>query len=70
MGYKNIFPVFYKDEALDLLYLSLFVFGADRLIWRNNGRDAWSRDIELHVPVLAYERWNQLKYSVEDMLNF
>ena len=70
MGYKNIFPVFYKDEALDLLYLSLFVFGADRLIWRNNGRVAWSRDIELHVPVLAYERWNQLKYSVEDMLNF
>lgn len=67
---KNVFPVFYQDEALDLLYLSLFVFGADRLMLRENGKDAWSRDIELHVPVLAYEKWNGLKSSVEDMLDF
>ena len=67
---KNVFPAFYKDEALDMLYLSLFVFGADRLILRDSGKDAWSRDIELHVPVLAYERWSELKSSVEDMLNF
>lgn len=67
---KNVFPNFYQDEALDLLYLSLFVFGADRLILRESGKDAWSRDIELYVPVLAYEKWNKLKSYVEDMLNF
>lgn len=67
---KNVFPNFYQDEALDLLYLSLFVFGADRLILRESGKDAWSRDIELHIPVLAYEKWNKLKSYVEDMLNF
>lgn len=67
---KNVFPAFYRDEALDMLYLSLFVFGADRLILRDSGKDAWSRDIELHVPVLAYEKWINLKDSVENMLNF
>lgn len=67
---KNVFPIFYQDEALDMLYLSLFVFGADRLILRDNGKDAWSRDIELHMPVLAYEKWSELKSSVQDMLNF
>lgn len=67
---KNVFPDFYQDEALDLLYLSLFVFGADCLILRESGKDAWSRDIELHIPVLAYEKWNKLKSYVEDMLNF
>lgn len=67
---KNVFPAFYKDESLDVLYLSLFVFGADRLILRDSGKDAWSRDIELHIPVLAYERWSKLKSSVENMLNF
>lgn len=67
---KNVFPDFYQDEALDMLYLSLFVFAADRLILRDSGEDAWSRDIELHVPVLAYEKWDKLKNSVEDMLNF
>ena len=66
---KNVFPAFYQDEALDMLYLSLFVFGADRLILRDSGKDAWSRDIELHVPVLAYEKWINLKSSVENMLN-
>ena len=67
---KNVFPAFYQHEALDMLYLSLFVFGADRLILRDSAKDAWSRDIELHVPVLAYEKWINLKSSVENMLNF
>lgn len=52
---KNVYPEFYKDEAIDMLYLSLAVFAADRLILRENGEDAWCREIELFMPVLCIE---------------
>lgn len=61
---------FYANEGLDLLYLSLFVFAADRIISRDMSEDSWSRKIELHVPVLEYEKWNSQKEKVEDMLGF
>ena len=67
---KNVYPEFYKDEAIDMLYLSLAVFAADRLILRENGEDAWCREIELFMPVLCIEKWNDCQLLVERMLNF
>lgn len=61
---------FYSDEGLDLLYLSLFVFAADRIVCRDSAEDSWSRKIELHIPVLAYEKWNAEVEKVEEMLDF
>lgn len=37
---NNDYFEFYKDEAIDMLYISLAVFAADRLILRENGEDA------------------------------
>ena len=34
---NNTYAEFYKDEAIDMLYLSLAVFAADRLILRIDG---------------------------------
>lgn len=61
---------FIKDEALDLLYLSIAVFAADRLTLRDNSQDSWTRHIRLSIPVLAFEKYNILKRHIEGMLNF
>lgn len=67
---KNIYAEFYKHEAIDMLYLSMAVFAADRLILRESGEDAWTRDIELYMPVLCVDSWNACQSLVEKMLNF
>lgn len=67
---KNIYAEFYKDEAIDMLYLSLAVFAADRLILREYGEDAWSREIELYMPVLCVDKWISCQLLVEEMLSF
>lgn len=59
-----------KDEALDLLYLSIAVFAADRLTLRDNSQDSWTRHIGLSIPVLSFEKFNILKSNIEEMLNF
>ena len=63
-------PRFVSDEGLDFLYLSLFVFGIDRLVARDKGRDSWSRDLTMHIPVLNLEIWNKNKEIVNEMLSF
>ena len=67
---NNTYAEFYKDEAIDMLYLSLAVFAVDRLILRETGEDAWSRKIELYMPVLCVDKWNVCQLLVEEMLNF
>ena len=54
-------PNFYSDEGLDLLYLSLFVYYADRRIQREMFPDAWTRKIKLYVPMLSLDKWNKEK---------
>lgn len=66
---KNL-PNTIMPEALDLLYLSMFVFAADRKIKRELGSDNWSRNIKLTVPVLCKEKWDAQIPLVIDMLNF
>jgi len=61
---------FYSDEGLDLLYLSLFVFAADRLFLRESANDSWSRDIELFIPVLSIDRWKEVRELTEKMISF
>lgn len=66
---KNL-PNTITPEALDILYLSMFVFAADRKIRRVLGSDNWSRNIKLIVPVLCKEKWDAQASLVIDMLNF
>ncbi|MCB5237161.1 Qat anti-phage system QueC-like protein QatC [Niallia circulans] len=69
---KNLKPLpnFFSDEALDLFYLSLSVFGADRILLREYGENAWKRNIKLHIPVLSIQKWEQNKGLIESILNF
>lgn len=69
-NYKNLFPNWYDTKALDLLYISLAVFAADRLCLREDAIDGWTRNLELHIPVLNLEIWNNNKVLLENMLSF
>lgn len=63
-------PVFYSNESLDLLYLSLFAYYADRAIERDIFPDAWTRKIKLYVPVLSIDKWINEKNNIEKLLSF
>ena len=58
LGKKQMYvtPKCFTDEALDLLYISLEVFCVDRSVSREKEEDSWTRDLELYIPVKAYEK--------------
>lgn len=64
------FPNFPKNEALDLLYLSLSVYYADRVIKRSSFPDGWTRYIKIFFPVLEYDKWLKNLDLVEEMLSY
>jgi len=63
-------PRYMKPIGIDLLMLSLAVYGADRWFLRRDAADAWERDIHIHLPVLELDRMNQEKELIEKMLSF
>lgn len=69
---KNLksLPHFYSFESLDLLYISLLVFYADRRIQREMFPDAWTRKIKLYLPVLSLSNWEPQKELLEEILSF
>lgn len=60
----------FSNTGIDLLYISFSVFIADRLCKRDLATDNWSRNIELHVPVLEYYAWNNNSELLGKALDF
>lgn len=60
----------FSKSAIDLLYISLMVYYADRRVIRQKENDAWTRNIKLYIPVLELEKWNRNKVLLEKMLSF
>lgn len=69
-GHLNMIPQFFMYEAIDLFYISLMVFYADRKVLRRKQPDAWTRSIEVYMPVLCVEKWNANKQLLENTLDF
>ena len=69
-GHLNMIPNFFKLEAIDLFYISLMVFYADRKVLRRVRPDAWTRCITVYMPVLSLDKWNANKQLLESMLDF
>ena len=69
-GHLNMIPNFFKLEAIDLYYISLIVFYADRKVLRRVQPDAWTRCITVYMPVLSLDKWNANKQLLESMLDF
>ena len=69
-GHLNMIPNFFNLEAIDLFYISLMVFYADRKVLRSVRPDAWTRYITVYMPVLSLDKWNANKQLLELMLDF
>lgn len=52
----------FSKSAIDLLYLSIFVFVADRIVKRDTQNDGWTRTIKLNVPVSDIDFGTLKKY--------
>jgi len=63
-------PKAFDNEAIDLFYISLMVFYADRKIKRAKSNDAWTRDFKLYVPVLELDKWEHNKLLLENMISY
>lgn len=63
-------PNFFKNEALDLLYISLMIYFADKKISRNSYYDNWTRSFKLYIPVIEVEKWNNNKELLTDMISY
>lgn len=66
----NMIPNFFMPEAIDLFYISLMVFYADRKVLRKKQPDAWTRNIVVYMPVLCLDKWNANKDLIEKTLGF
>ena len=64
------FDRMFLNEALDLFYISLMVYYADRKVRRADAYDAWTREFKLYIPVLEIKKWNKNKKLLEDMISY
>ena len=61
----KVLPNYIDPKAIDLLMLSLAVYGADRIFLRKNTIDGWKRRIHIHLPVLEIEHMNEKKEVIK-----
>lgn len=64
------FPNFFSPEALDLFYISLIVYYADRKVLRKQTYDSWTRSFKVYMPVLEPDKWKNQKKLLEEMVSF
>lgn len=60
----------FSHLAIDLLYVSIFVYVIDRKILRKNQADNWCRTLYLNIPVSDIEFWDNNKNLLEEMVSF
>lgn len=58
------------DTNEDLLIIALSIFAIDKRIPRKVFNDSWTRDIEVSIPVLEIDKWNEVKIDLENTLGF
>jgi 7-cyano-7-deazaguanine synthase in queuosine biosynthesis len=60
-----------SQEAIDFMILSFCIYGADRLIPRRRySVDGWSRELEVLIPVVKLQKWNQVQNEISALLSF
>lgn len=71
-GKKQMYitPRQFTDEALDLFYISLMVYCVDKRVSREEQDDAWTRNLEMYIPVWKLEKWEACKQTLTKALNF
>lgn len=59
-----------KSINEDFLIVASSVFCADKRIPRSYFADSWTRNIDINIPVLEFDKWQAVKDDLEIMLNF
>ncbi|WP_051318369.1 hypothetical protein [Cohnella thermotolerans] len=62
---ENVSPI-----IEDFLIIGMAVFTADKKISRNFSNDGWSRELNVHIPVLEFQKWLSVKTKLEKTLSF
>lgn len=58
------------DTAIDLLNLAMSVYAADLRIERSFSNDGWSRNVQIHLPVVETSLWQKAQPIITKMLAF
>lgn len=59
-----------SEKSVDLALLAAAVTAADTRISRGDAQDAWTREIEVHLPVADPQLWSSLTPLIVRLLNF
>jgi hypothetical protein len=59
-----------SDSALDFLVVAAAVYVIDKLVLREDAKDAWTREIALSVPVKDTSKWNGVNADFARCLSF
>ena len=72
LGKKQLYitPQRFTEEALDLFYISLMVYCVDKRVSRKVQDDAWTRNLEVYIPVIQLEKWESCKDTLTKALSF
>ncbi|MBE5393702.1 hypothetical protein HT747_00640 [Brevibacillus borstelensis] len=62
---ENVSPI-----IEDFLIIGMAVFTADKKISRKFSKDGWSRELNVHIPVLEFQKWLSVKTKLEKTLSF
>ncbi len=65
LGSKNVTPL-----CEDLFMIAMSVFAADKRIPRLKSDDAWTRIMNVNIPVLELDKWEKVKNELERMLSY
>ena len=65
LGVKQLQPIYE-----DLFLLSLVIFAVDKRVPRSMFPDAWTRTIQVNVPMIKSDVWNSVKDDIDKMLSY
>ena len=54
----------------DLYIIALSVFAADKRVPRSMTSDGWTRNLNLSIPVMEFDKWNSVCKDIEKMLSY
>ena len=54
----------------DLFIIAISVFAIDKRVARSHFKDCWTRQLDVSIPVLEYEKWNSVAGLWNNTLSF
>lgn len=75
--FTNITDSWYRMDQMqipaiyeDLFIIGLSIFALDKRVSRRRFKDCWTRDINVSIPVLEYDKWRDTELQWEKALGF